>query len=119
MDSKGKYNLATKEKCGKSSHQQVFAMRVITSTGYASIPYGFLRSLPWMDSGHTRIELIVEGYHRQEQWKIGLWLVTIKGEYLEKLFDAINVSKREWTHPGEGEEGTRVDSVEITEFEDT
>lgn len=116
MDAKGKYG--QKEKSGRGSHQQIFGMRVILPSGYASIPYGFLRSLPWMDNGQTRIELLVEGYHRQEDWKLGLWLVVIKGKNLEKIFDAINVSKREWTQAGDDDDGTTVDGVEIREFDE-
>ena len=106
---RGAVSEATKgrDKAGKKSPHQVLGLRLITAGGFVGLPYGFLRSLPWMNPEKKRIEMIVEGYHRHDgEWKLGLWLVAVSGSLLEPVFDHICLGKREWLHAGcsEGEE---------------
>ena len=80
---------------------------IATAGGFVGLPYGFLRSLPWMNPEKKRIEMIVEGYHRHDgEWKLGLWQVRRLGSLLKPVSDHICLGKREWLHAGgsEGEE---------------
>jgi hypothetical protein len=94
-------------------------MRLITPEGYVSLPYQMLTGFPWMNLEQTRIEIPTEAWHRYEgSWRLGSWLVVIRGKRLEPVFDQLNVAKREWTHPGDGlGDDAQVEGVTIEPLE--
>ena len=104
------------DKAGKGSKQQVFGIRLETKDGFVSLPYGFLRGLPWMNKDKTRVEIPIEGYHRHDgTWTLGEWLVTVTGKRLGSMFDYLNGAKQEWIQPAQEErqEYPEVDGVVI------
>ena len=104
-----------------STKGQVFGIRLTLETGKVAMPYCFLRSLPWINLAATCIELIVEGYHRDEEgWRLGDWLVTITGKRLTLIHDQINAGKLEWVQPAKDEraEYPEVDGVTVEWFEE-
>jgi hypothetical protein len=113
---------ADSDSAGRGNKQQTHFLRLHLADGVHAMQYGGEIGWPWMNLAATVIEIPSSGrVRRPEGWKLGEWLVTIRGKRLESVFDQIAEARRLSVRATEGEvpaDKPVIDSITVEPMEE-